>query len=65
MITCLFNNSYLTSDGRLLDTYEAFYFRKIVQVLPLALTRPRDSYGWNYREVVAHLALSNVVSEDV
>ena len=43
---------------RHLDT-EVFRLSSSVQVLPLAVAIPRDSYAWNYRE----LTFSEILAE--
>ena len=42
---------YLVSEGRFLDTEKLFCLSSSVQVLPLDVTKPRDSHTWNYREL--------------
>ena len=44
-------------------TLEAFCLSSSVQVLPLGVTIPRDSYAWKYREMVTVLTLSESLAE--
>ena len=41
----------------------AFCLSSSVQVLPLDVTTPRDSYTWNYRELATLLVLSESSAE--
>ena len=40
-----------------------FCISSSVQVLPLGVTTPRDSYTWNYRELATLLTLSESLAE--
>ena len=42
---------------------EAFYLPSSIQVLPLDVITPRDSYAWNYRELGTLLTLSESLAE--
>ena len=41
----------------------AFSSSSSVQVIPLDVTTPRDSYAWNYRELATLLTLSESLAE--
>ena len=43
--------------------WEAFCLSSSVQVFPLDVTTPRDSYAWNYRELATRLTLSELLAE--
>ena len=53
---------YLDIKGGNLDTETLFVYRA-VQVHPLDGTTHRDSYAWNYRELVTLLTLSESLAE--
>ena len=42
---------------------ETFHLSSSVQVLPLDVTTFRDSYAWNYRELVTLLTLSESLAD--
>ena len=55
---------HAVSDKRFLDNnYEAFFLSSSVQVLPLDVTIPSDSYAWNYREQTTLFTLSKILAE--
>ena len=49
--------------GSRFEHREAFCLSRSVQVLPLNMTTPRDSYPWNYRELVTVLTLSECLAK--
>ena len=49
--------------GRHLDTEKLFCLSSSVQVLPLNVTVPRDSYAWNHRELAILLTLNESLAE--
>ena len=42
---------------------EAFCLSSSVQVLPLDVATPRNSYAWNYRELATRLTLGESLAE--
>ena len=49
--------------GKILGHWEAFCLSSSVQVIPLDVTIPRNSYAWNYRELATLFILSESLAD--